>query len=93
MPALIKNALEWITSSGELVGKKVLAITFTPNEPRGDKAMQSLLWSLQALDANIVAPACHCIKAEISYTSDGKLTGEGAEMLKRSFDPLHVILI
>ncbi len=54
LPALIKNALEWVTSSGELAHKPVLALTFTPHPPRGEKAMQSLLWSLQALNARIV---------------------------------------
>lgn len=55
LPALLKNALEWIASSGELVGKPVLPITFTPHAPRGERAMQSLTWSLQALDARVVA--------------------------------------
>jgi len=54
IPALLKNALEWISTSGELVSKPVLALTFTPHPPRGDKAMQSLLWTLQALNARIV---------------------------------------
>lgn len=54
MPALIKNALEWVTSSGELAKKRVWPLTFTPHQPRGEKAMQSLLWSLQALDAQII---------------------------------------
>lgn len=55
LPALLKNALEWVTTSGELSQKPVLAITFTPHPPRGEKAMQSLIWSLQALDARVVA--------------------------------------
>lgn len=55
LPAQIKSALEWIASSGELVGKPTLALTYTPNAPRGKRAMQSLLWSLEALDARIVA--------------------------------------
>ncbi|MEL6718070.1 MAG: NADPH-dependent FMN reductase [Bacteroidota bacterium] len=54
IPALLKNALEWLVDSGELYNKRVLAMTFTPNAPRGEKAMQSLIWSLQALNANIV---------------------------------------
>ncbi len=54
IPAVIKNALEWVTSSGELSQKPVLPITLTPHSPRGEKAMQSLLWSLQALEARIV---------------------------------------
>ncbi len=85
MPALIKNALEWATASGELVGKKVLAMTFTPNEPRGEKAMQSLLWSLQALDANIIA-SLSLYQNEISYTEEGGITGDGAEVLKEALN-------
>jgi len=85
MPALIKNALEWITSSGELVGKKVLALTFTPNEPRGEKAMQSLLWSLQALDANIIA-SLELYQTEISYSPEGGIEGPGAEILSEALN-------
>ncbi len=55
LPAMVKNALEWLTSGGELMDKRVLPITFTPHAPRGEKTMQSLLWSLQALDSRIVA--------------------------------------
>ncbi len=54
LPASIKSALEWLASSGELDGKPVLPITYTPSIPRGKKAMKSLLWSLQALNAQIV---------------------------------------
>jgi len=54
LPALLKNAFEWVTTSGELHQKKVLPITFTPNAPRGEKAMQSLIWTLQALNAQVV---------------------------------------
>lgn len=55
LPAQIKSALEWVTSSGELVAKRTIAMTYTPNEPRGERTMQSLLWSLEALDANVIA--------------------------------------
>lgn len=54
LPAAIKNALEWLTSSGELMAKPVLPITYTPNAPRGENTMKALTWSLQALDARIV---------------------------------------
>lgn len=55
LPAAIKSALEWLTSSGELDSKPTLAITYTPNEPRGEKSMKSLLWCLDALNARVVA--------------------------------------
>ena len=55
IPAVLKNALEWMTVSGELADKPVLPITFTPAPPRGEYAMRSLLQSLTALKANVVA--------------------------------------
>lgn len=54
MPAALKSALEWCVESGEFSRKQVIAITSTPNEPRGEKCMQSLSWTLQALDANVL---------------------------------------
>ncbi|MEM1217144.1 MAG: NADPH-dependent FMN reductase [Bacteroidota bacterium] len=54
LPAALKSALEWLTTSGELHEKSVLALTFTPKAPRGEQAMQSLLWSLQALKARVL---------------------------------------
>ncbi|RYM34793.1 NAD(P)H-dependent oxidoreductase [Brumimicrobium glaciale] len=51
IPAVLKNMIEWCTHSGEFTDKKVLPITFTPYEPRGENAMKSLLFSLSALDA------------------------------------------
>lgn len=81
IPALIKNALEWVTSSGELAQKRVLAIAFTPHAPRGEKAMQSLLWSLQALDANVVV-SLPLYQNEIAFDSnDSLIEKEAIEML------------
>lgn len=55
MPAVLKNALEWMTTSGELADRPVLAITFSPHAPRGEHAMTSLLQSLRASKARVVA--------------------------------------
>jgi NAD(P)H-dependent FMN reductase len=55
IPAVLKNLIDWCTASGEFSSKKVVAITFTPHEPRGEYAMNSLLPSLKALEANVVA--------------------------------------
>jgi chromate reductase, NAD(P)H dehydrogenase (quinone) len=54
IPAVLKNGLEWITASGELERKRVIALTFTPHEPRGKWAMESLLNSLQTMNAIIL---------------------------------------
>lgn len=55
IPAVLKNALEWLTHSGELADKSVLPITFAPVAPRGDHAMRSLVASLLALKCRVVA--------------------------------------
>lgn len=82
VPAALKNALEWLTTSGELCGKKVLPITYTPHPPRGEKAMQSLLWSLQALDTSIVTQL-PLYQSELIIDDDLNMNGEGSiEMLE-----------
>jgi chromate reductase len=88
MPALIKNALEWVVSSGELVGKPVLAMTFTPKEPRGEKAMQSLTWSLQALDSRVVGQLA-LYQNEVKIKA-GKIVADvdNLEMLREAIDLL-----
>lgn len=86
IPAVLKNALEWITSSGELDNKKVLIISFTPAFPRGEQAMQSLVWSLQALNTKIVAQL-PLYQSELQITNDGELVGENAiEEIKTVFE-------
>lgn len=77
MPALIKNGLEWLSSSGELAQKRVVAITFTPHEPRGEKAMQSLLWTLQAMNANVVV-SLPLYQQEVRFDTDGQLMANEA---------------
>ncbi len=54
IPAVLKNGMEWLKSSGEWMNKRVLPITFTPHHPRGEHAMPSLRNSLLALKANPV---------------------------------------
>ena len=78
LPAVLKNALEWLSSSGELVGKSVLAITYLPNEPRGKKAMTSLTWSLKALDSNVMT-ALPLYQTNLKI-ENGKITGRAEEL-------------
>ncbi len=55
IPAVLKNLFEWCTASGEFAEKKVLAITLTPKEPRGEHAMRALLPTLKTLKAKVLA--------------------------------------
>lgn len=51
VPGVLKNALDWIVSTGELNDKPVAAISASPLNSGGDKALTSLLLTLTALGA------------------------------------------
>ncbi len=90
IPAILKNAFEWLATSGELKGKPVLPIVFTPHPPRGEKAMQSLIWTLQALDANIIT-SVNLYKSDFKNES-GRIVfeGDGIEILQESIKLLPI---
>lgn len=85
LPANLKNALECLTTSGELMSKPVFPITFTPHSPRGEKAMKSLLWSLEALNARVVA---HLDLYQSEVKIDQKLDLNTEELLCESLNIL-----
>lgn len=53
IPGVLKNALDWLVSSGELNEKPVAAISVSPLYSGGDKALASLLLTLTALGATM----------------------------------------
>ena len=84
IPSVLKSALEWLTEGGEIKGKRVLPITYTPHPPRGAKAMQSLLWTLKALEAQIIG-SLELYHTEISFDDQGDLlVDEGVIILKEA---------
>lgn len=88
IPAVLKNALEWMTSSGELHEKPILPITFTPAPPRGEYAMNSLLQSLKALNAKVVAELPLFQNELRSSESELKIDGEQLLLLQEALDLL-----
>ncbi|WP_209865632.1 NADPH-dependent FMN reductase [Paenibacillus shirakamiensis] len=54
VPGVLKNALDWLVSSGELVGKPTAVISASPSPMGGDKAHASLLLTLHMIHAEIV---------------------------------------
>lgn len=84
VPGVLKNALDWLVSSGELNGKAVAAISVSPMHTGGDKALASLLLILSALGTNTsqnAALAIGTIKSKIDGT--GQITDtETLEELK-----------
>ena len=57
MPGSLKNALDWVVSSGELWRKPVAAISASPSALGGEKAHAALLLTLTALEAQSVENA------------------------------------
>ncbi len=51
---VLKNALDWIVGSGELVGKPVVATCAAPGKGRGLLGLASLVTTLRAIDAIVV---------------------------------------
>lgn len=58
VPGVLKNALDWLVSSGELNEKPVAAISASPLWPGGDKALASLLLTLTALGTKFTPQSC-----------------------------------
>lgn len=88
LPGVLKNALDWLASSGEFDGKPTLVFTFTPGPPRGDRARQSLLWSLQALNARVVAEG-PLYQNDVRFTENGDIAaGPDQELLQEALAQL-----
>lgn len=54
MPGVLKNALDWLVSSGDLYRKPTLALSASPSVEGGRKALDNLLLVLEAQGANIL---------------------------------------
>ncbi|MCI5059180.1 MAG: hypothetical protein MRY83_23915, partial [Flavobacteriales bacterium] len=66
--------------------KRVLPITFTPHLGRGEKAMKTLIWTLQALQSNIIGQLS-LYQNEIIFDNHGKFTeNEHFQILKESLE-------
>lgn len=54
VPGTLKNALDWIVSSGEFVNKPVAVVSASPNPKGGEAAHASLLSTLSMMSAIVV---------------------------------------
>jgi len=81
-PGVLKNALDWIVSSGELENKPVLFIAASPSGGRWAQA--SLTPTLEVLGAKIVANlALVFTRADVDADAEGRVkNGEILAMLK-----------
>lgn len=53
VPGMLKNALDWVVGSGELVNKPVALISASPSVDGGDKALASLTGTIRVMNATL----------------------------------------
>ncbi|MEU9112962.1 NADPH-dependent FMN reductase [Streptomyces sp. NPDC048483] len=58
VPGVLKNALDWLVSSGECVDKPTAVITASPFPTGGDHANAQLRETLRTMSADVIASAC-----------------------------------
>lgn len=58
VPGSLKNALDWLVSSGEFIGKPVGVITASPSPTGGDFAHAQLRETVRMMTGTVVADAC-----------------------------------
>ncbi|WP_407551180.1 NAD(P)H-dependent oxidoreductase [Streptomyces sp. Pv4-95] len=63
VPGVLKNALDWLVSSGECVHKPIAVITASPFPTGGDHANAQLRETLRMMTGSIVTAACREIPA------------------------------
>lgn len=90
IPGVLKNALDWLVSSGELNDKPVAVISASPMHTGGDKALASLLLTLSALGTNTPQNATLAIGSiKSKMNEEGKITNlETLQQLKEVLNAL-----
>ncbi|CEH29500.1 flavoprotein [Aneurinibacillus migulanus] len=80
VPGALKNALDWLVSSGELMNKPVSIISASPSPLGGEQAYASLLLTLDMLNAEIVKGATMKIPfIGTKLNADAKITDPSLE--------------
>jgi chromate reductase, NAD(P)H dehydrogenase (quinone) len=85
VPGVLKNALDWIVSSGEFMHKPTAVISASPSPDGGDKANASLVQTLKMMLAKIPDAAILCIPAvSAKLDSQGNIVDVETEQSLRS---------
>jgi|SRR6185437_2937089 len=88
VPGVLKNALDWMVSSGELNEKPIFSISASPLNTGGEKALSSLLLTLVAL-GTIEAGRLSIPNIKNKVNADKKITdAETLSALKAALEKL-----
>lgn len=76
VPGVLKNALDWLVSSGELNRKPIAAISVSTMQSGGDKALASLMLTLSVLGTTFTESSMLAIGSVKSKINEiGEITG------------------
>lgn len=75
VPGAMKNLLDWLVSTGELVGKRVALINASP--VGGSYAQSALLETLRTMNWDVVADACR-VEPFVARKIAGELTDDAS---------------
>ncbi len=94
VPGVLKNALDWLVSSGEFVNKPTAVISASPSPDGGDKAHSSLVQTLAVMTAKIVEGATMLVPAvSAKLNHKGEITDPAtAQALKSLLDALALAI-
>ena len=94
VPGVLKNALDWIVSSGEFMHKPTAVVSASPSIDGGAKVNASLVQTLRVMMAAISEDTILCIPAvSAKFNHEGKLTDPGTEGALRSVVDALALLI
>lgn len=94
VPGSLKNALDWVVSSGELNEKPVIVISASPMYEGGSKALASLLLTLSALGTKMDKDSSLSIPNILKKISEGKIIDAATKMdLKKIYEHLLQVLL
>jgi chromate reductase, NAD(P)H dehydrogenase (quinone) len=81
VPGVLKNALDWIVSSGEFMSKPTAVISASPSPDGGEKANASLVQTLRMMLAAINERSILCISAvSAKLDKQGKIVDKETEI-------------
>jgi chromate reductase, NAD(P)H dehydrogenase (quinone) len=94
MPGSLKNAFDWIVSSGEFVNKPVAALSASPYPTGGERAHASLLLTLTALNADVPDGCALTVPlVRTKMATDGAVTDAAtAQALRSVLDALARVI-
>ncbi|TAE31847.1 MAG: NAD(P)H-dependent oxidoreductase [Cytophagales bacterium] len=85
IPGVLKNALDWLVSTTLMTHKPVAALSASPSYAGGERAMASLLPTLQALDVTLAEGGVLVVSSVRSKMApDGTITDEATDADLRS---------